>query len=113
MNGFIYSQHYGIAFLFGGALMTFISFLSNHVSTRWAAILSSLNLSIFVPLFIHQSDKVLNFIWNEIWLALFISIMSLAYYLIYRYSSNKIYSLLVSQFIFVVCVSLAYNLILH
>ena len=113
MNGFIYSQHYGIAFLFGGALMTLVSFLSNHVSTRWAAILTSLNLSIFVPLFIHQSDKVLNFIWNEIWLALFISIMSLVYYIVYQYSFNKIYSLLISQFVFIICVSLAYDMVLH
>ena len=81
--------------------------------TRWAAILTSLNLSIFVPLFIHQSDKVLNFIWNEIWLALFISIMSLVYYIVYQYSFNKIYSLLISQFVFIICVSLAYDMVLH
>jgi hypothetical protein len=108
----INGQHYGIAFLFGGTLMAFISYLSNHVSTRWAAILSSINLSIFVPLFIHRSRNVVNFVWNEIWLASFISIMSLVFYGVYLYTSHKIFSLLASQLAFITLVYYAYDFIL-
>lgn len=108
----IAGQHYGLAFLFGGTLMAIISFLSNHVSTRWAAILSSINLSIFVPLFIHRSSNVVNFVWNEIWLASFISIMSLVFYGIYVYTSNKIVSLLTSQLAFIALVYFAYDFVL-
>jgi hypothetical protein len=108
----INGQHYGIAFIFGGTLMAFISYLSNHVSTRWAAILTSVNLSIFIPLFIYRSRNVVNFVWNEIFMALFISIMSLVFYGIYLYSFNKIVSLLSAQLVFILLVYFAYDYIL-
>lgn len=110
MNG----MFYGFTFLVGGSIFTLITYLSNHVSTRWSAILSSLNFSIFTTLFIHKNQNIYNFVWNEIWLALTIALMSLVFYITYSLKSRSVLvSLILSQIVFVGTLSYLYTFVLQ
>ena len=88
------------SFLVGGSVVSMVSYLSNYVSTELAAILASINISIFSTLFINKKEKALEFVWNEIFLMLVLSVMSIVYYTMYKYGDFQKGWVVITSYIF-------------
>jgi hypothetical protein len=111
-NDFAITDDVVLPFVVGGTLFTSITLLSNYVSVKWAAIITSINLSLAATIFIKDKGKILGFAWNETILMLVVAVMTIIYYLMYKYTDEMIMSLVIANLVFVVLVFYLYDTVM-
>ena len=101
-----------LPFFVGGTLFAGIALLSNYVSVKWAAIITSINMSLAAMLFVKQRGKILGFAWNETILMIVVALMTIIFYFLYKYTDRMIMSLIIANLVFIVLVFYLYDTVM-
>ena len=100
-------------FIIGGVILSGIAYLSNNVSTRAAAALSGIPLSIPAIYFIKEKEHISRFSWNATIMMVVLVLISFAFYHSFvNLGYTKEQSLFISMLVYSILTILAYYFLL-